>query len=260
MAPDCPITEDELNALVDDQLCGRDQRRVAAHVAACQACSEFVGGTLASKRLLAARGHELEPPACSWDDLVAALDATDRVARTSREARRRREWVSVPALAGVGVILIAVALVWTGRYRESHSQGASFVQAHLDAAGLSARIAATPRNVHDVVTPVPGGAYWQGVARSYIPLGGELVEHTLFRVDRTPISEFLVPIRQFERTGLEPAHFDGAWYMVRAERAGSVVAWEDRGMVRMLVGCVGIDEMLSLAAARRERVPLAGGM
>jgi hypothetical protein len=260
MTPNCTMTDDELNALVDNQLAGRDQRRVATHVAACRFCSEFVGGTLASKRLLAVRGQELEPPAGSWQDLVGALDTADRVAHSSAQARPAYSLGSTPSLAIAGVALIALALVWTSRLTGPGGQGPVFVKAHLAAAGISAGWSGTPSVTHDVVTPTPGGAVWQGVSRSLIPVGGEFVEHTLYRVDRTPVSEFVLSSRCFDHKGLRPIRYDGGHYLVRAEQYGSVVAWEDRGTVRVLVGHVGADELLSLAAVRRLKVPAMRGM
>jgi anti-sigma factor RsiW len=267
MAPDCPLnsecslTEDDLNALVDDQLSGRDQRRVAAHVACCRTCSELVGSTLASKRLLAARGQELEPPAESWQDLVGALDDTDRVARSASQPRRWHNLGSAPALAIAGIALVALALVWTSRMNGPGGQGQVFVKAHLAVAAMTATWPSSPGVAHDVVTPTPGGAVWQGLSRSFMPVGGEFVEHTLYRVDRTPISEFVLSSRCFDRAGLRPVHYeDGARYLVRAEQYGSVVAWEDRGTIRVLVGRVGADELLSLASSRRLRVPAMRGM
>jgi hypothetical protein len=260
MAPDCHMTEDELNALVDDQLAGRDQRRVAGHVASCASCSEIVGGTLAGKRLLAARGQELEPPAESWRDLLVALDTTDRVAHSTGHVQRWHGLGSAPSLAIAGVALIALALVWTSRLAGPGGQGQSFVKAHLAVAGMAAGLSGGTGATHDVVTPMPGGAQWLGVSRSFIPVGGEFVEHTLYRVDRTPISEFVLSARCFDGSGLRPIRYEGAHYLVHAESYGSVVAWEDRGTVRVLVGRVGADELLSLATSRRLRVPALRGM
>jgi len=74
MSEHCPITEEQVGCLVDGELTGQEQRRVAAHVSVCEHCSALAGRILAGKRFLSASSPEVDPPAGSWDRLVVALD------------------------------------------------------------------------------------------------------------------------------------------------------------------------------------------
>lgn len=259
MRPDCSITEDDVNALVDDELCGREQRRVAAHVSGCPHCSALAGVTLAGKRLLGARSQPVDPPAHSWEHALAALDEVDGVARATRPTRSSRMLHTAPALAACGILLIVGALTWRSRTTEGVGDGPAFVRHHLAAASMV--IPGGGSSVQEVVTPRPGGAAWIPVARWLFPLNGEFVDHTLYRVDRTRISEFIVSSHVFDSTGLRRAVLRGGGvYRVRSEPGGSVVAWESSGLTHVLVGRTGVTDLLSLAASRRSRGPLMRSM
>lgn len=259
MRPDCPITEDDINALVDDELRGREQRRVAAHVVACPDCRGTAGATLAGKRMLGAKGQPLDVPVGSWDRLATALDQADRVAVAMHTAPRGRTFPLVPALAACGIMLIVAAAAWHNRAGNTRSHVAQFVRSHEAACALILR--APQLAVHDVVVADPGRASWVPVARWLIPLNGEIVDHTFYRVGPTPISQFVVSTRACDSDGLEPIRTtSGTRYLVRAEQGGSIVAWETGGLVHVLVGRIGPNQLLTLAEARRAQGPTMRSM
>lgn len=257
MTSACPITEEEISALVDGELVGREERRVAAHVAVCAECSVRAGALFAGKRLLAIRSHAIEPPHALWDHLVASLDEVDGMARasvTGAPRRGSRPWGSAPALAGLGCILILAALFWRGVATRDVGHGALFLNAHLAACSRFTDAGVLP-NVSDVVAPGFTATTWDPVARNVFSLDGQFVEQTLYRVDHTPISEFVLLARAFDARGLRAVHYNGATYLVSARRCGSVVAWDMAGMMRVLVGRTRPDELLALADTRRATAP-----
>ena len=259
MRPDCTITEDDINALVDDELRGREQRRVAAHVAVCPDCRGIAGATLASKRMLGAKGQPLDVPLGSWDRVARALDEADSVATAMHAASRGRAFPLVPALAACGIVLIVAAAAWHSRAGNARGDGVQFVRSHEAACALLLR--APHLAVHDVAVANPGRASWAPVARWLTPLNGEFVDHTFFRVGSTPISQFVVSTRAFNPDGLETIRTAGGTrYLVRAEQTGSVVAWETGGLMHVLVGRIGPNQLLALADARRAQGPTVRSM
>ncbi|MCE5218864.1 zf-HC2 domain-containing protein [bacterium] len=253
MSPECPITEDEINALVDGETSGREQKRIAAHVVTCPICSAVAGGTLASKRLLGARAQPVEAPAGSWERMLSALDAADGVRRATCVHGSHWRFDTTQALAFAGLLLI-VAGVWHSYGLQSASRYSSvFLRTH--SAAFSNLRASTPPmpNVRDVVTPSPGGVQWVPVARALFPLEGELAEHTLYRVDRTPISEFVVSPKILHSCGLTPVRYRDVEYSVRSDPRGTMVAWQSAGVTYILVGRTGPSDLLALASARRSQ-------
>ena len=255
MSPDCPITEDEINALVDGELATREQRRVAAHIVTCSGCSEAAGGLLAEKRLLSARSQQVEPPAALWAGVAATLDTLDGLARASRPVRRVRTFGSVLGLASLGCLLIVGTLVWRGHLGPDLGQGAVFARAHMLACQRVIGAGDAP-NVSDVVAPSLGVSQWEPLQRAVFSLEGQFVDHTLYRVNRTPISEFVLAAQTLRLQGVSTVRYDGATYLVHGEPGGSVVAWQAGGVARVLAGRVKAPELLYLAAGRRAAVPL----
>ncbi|MBP8951069.1 MAG: zf-HC2 domain-containing protein [Armatimonadetes bacterium] len=253
MSEHCPITEEQVGCLVDGELTGQEQRRVAAHVSVCEHCSALAGRILAGKRFLSASSPEVDPPAGSWDRLVVALDDTDSLARAMQPQKTRSlDWRSVPALAACGLLLIVSALVWRSQSSEAAGMGPIFVRQHLAAEASFSRAASTAGNVYDVVTSRPGNPTWVPIARRLFPMGGKFVDHTLYRVDdRAKISEFQFPADLFDRSGLGAVSYGSAQYWVRAERGGSVVAWETSGLMHVLVARTDATDLLGLAAHHR---------
>jgi len=256
MPSDCPITEDEINALVDGELAGREQRRVAAHIVTCSGCSEAAGGLLAEKRLLSARSQAVETPSDLWARVAVTLDTLDGLAKASRPpARRPVALGSTPALATIGCLLIVGALVVRSQLPAGMGQGAMFARAHLAACQRAVGGGDVP-SVSDVVAPGLGLGSWDAVERAVFSLNGQYVEHTLYRFNRTPISEFVLATQALSLQGVTSVRYDGAVYLVRGEPGGSLVAWEAGGIARVLAARVKVPELLSAAAARRAVVPL----
>jgi anti-sigma factor RsiW len=259
MRSECPITENDIHALVDGELTARETRRVATHVVACPKCSALAGGTLAGKRLLSPRTQAVEPPADSWQRVVSALDDADSTVRNiSWTSRRRLHFDSVPALAVAGLMLLVGAGVWQLNLNYSAGRGsAQLVRAHI-AACTNLSLGAPTRSgggAREVVTPTPGTARWAPVARALFPVNGELAEQTLYRVDRTPVSEFVMSPRAFQRFGLTHARYRDGEYWYSSDRNGSVVAWESGGITHILVGRAGPADLLGLASSRRAQAP-----
>ncbi len=249
----CPITNDHINQLVDGELSGREQRRVAAHVAHCAECSSVAGRILATKAYVGARSPEVEPPAGSWQRLVATLDEADGVAQATASKPRVRRFGAVPALAASGLLLIMAAGAW-----RSHCVGQQagmtqmLVRHHMAAELRFSNATGTRAQVYGVVTPRPFNNEWAPVARWLIPHAGQFVDHTLYRLDdRGRVSEFLIPADTFGTTGLRPVAYGGTRYWVRAERSGSIVSWEHAGIYHVLVARTNAAELMSLAASHR---------
>lgn len=259
MHPDCPITEDDVNALVDNELRGREQRRVAAHVAVCPDCGATAGASLAAKRVLGAKGQPLEVPVGSWERLRGALDQADSVAVAMRAQPRGRSLPLVPALAACGLLFIIGAVAWHNRAGTDTGHGALFVRNHEAASALMMR--APQLAVHDVTVGNASRATWAPVGRWLMPFNGEFVDHTFFRVGRTPISQFIVSSQAFDAGGLDSIRTpDGSRYLVRVEQGGSVVAWEAGGLMHVLVARIGPNQLLALAEARRAQGPTMRSM
>ena len=259
MSEDCQVSGEEINALVDDELCGREQRRVAAHISTCRRCSCTTGGTLAAKRLLGARSMPVDPPPALWPRVASALDQADGVAQASKAssqaARPARRLTGVPALAGVGLVLIAGALAWRTWAFEPSRRAAPFLHAHAE------MLAASSGNVGNglgnaVSVGRPGSTTWEPLGSELQPFDGAFVAHTLYRVQRMLVSEFIVSSQSFSSSGLSRDEYDGVGYLVAEDRGVSLVAWESRGITSVLVGRVGRGEMLSLASVRRAQAPL----
>ena len=261
MPPDCPITEEEISALVDDELCGREQKRVAAHVAACPDCRDLAGEALAGKRLLGVRSRPVDPPTESWQGIITTLDAADGIARAATPQRRQSRPGSVPALAGLGLVLIAGAMLCRHRAVGSATENGFFVRAHAE---VMARYHGSPDwstpgpLTQDVVSPAPQSrdTTWLEVARVLHRFRGEFLHQTLYRVGRTPISEFTLSSKAFDAGEMSPTDYErDADFLLRASRNGSVVAWQSAGSTHVLVGRTSPNELLALATARRAQTP-----
>lgn len=257
MRSECPITETDIHALVDGELTAKEARRVATHVVACPACSALAGSTLAGKRLLSPRTQEVDPPADSWQRVLAALDEADATARTmSWRARPRWKLDSVPVLAVAGILLLIIAGVWQLNLTYSGARASSqLLRAHIAACSNLSFGVPTPGGAREVVTPTPGAARWAPVARALFPVNGELAEQTLYRVDRTPVSEFIMSPRAFQRFGLTHARYRDGEYWYSSDPNGSLVAWEAGGITHVLVGRAGPADLLGLASSRRAQAP-----
>ena len=252
MSENCPISEEQVGCLVDGELTGQEQRRIAAHVSSCEHCSSLAGRILAAKRFLSAASPEVEPPAGSWDRLAIALDGADSVARAMQPTKRSVDWRSVPAMAACGLLLIFSALVWRAQSMDSGGMGPVFVRHHLTAESSLSRSFAPSASVYDVVTSRPGNPTWTPIARRLFPMSGKYVDHTLYRVDdRAKVSEFQFPAQLFDPSGLQPVSYGTGQYWVRGERSGSVVAWEISGLMHVLVARTDAHDLLSLAAHHR---------
>jgi anti-sigma factor RsiW len=258
MRPDCIITEDDINALVDNELTGREQRRVAAHVASCPECSVIAGGALAAKRMLGVRMQPVDPPAASWQTIASALDEVDQVAHATFQPSARPFWRRMPVGAAIGIALMLGAVAMHLNRTVTPSQDAFFARAHSVLAMNT--LSSGARNTQDVVTPSPGGVRWDPVARSLMSVNGEIVEQTLFRVDRAPISQFVMSAAAFDRRRHEKVDFGGRRYYVGVSQQGSLVAWESRGIITALVARTDPRELIALASGRQARTPITGGM
>lgn len=248
----CPISEEQICSMVDGQLSGREQRRVAAHVATCPDCSVLAGQVLASKRFLGAKAPEADPPAHAWRHIVVALDQVDATRRAAGVPERRWTLGGAPALAACGVLLIVAAGVWRAQMVDPAGLGPTLARHHLAAEASFSRMAGGAGDLYDVVTVRPGKATWVPVARRLFAYGGHHVDHTLYRVDdRAKISEFVLPSEAFDLRGFQQTKAAGRDYWVRAERGGSVVAWNQLGVVRVLVARTDAGELLSLAASHQ---------
>jgi len=259
MRPECDITEDELNALVDNELTGREQRRVAAHIVGCESCSAMLGGILAGKRLLSVKMQPVDPPASSWTMISANLDEIDSLAHATRPITAAFNLRRVPALAVVGVLLMLVATVMHLQRLSQPVPGIQFARAHMALASNAMRFGGSS-NTQDVVTSAPGKVTWEPIARALMPIKGEIAEHILYRVDRTPISQFILSAQAFSRRGLQLVDYNGSRFFVGGDAHGALVAWESRGMVTILVGRNNPAELLNLAMTRQGQHRISGGM
>lgn len=256
MRPQCPVTEDELNALVDGELCGREQGRVSAHVLCCDDCRSLVGQTLATKRLMGVRSQALDPPTGSWETLLTAMDEVDGMARATTYGPPARRLDSVPLLAAAGLVVMVVAAGWLYLGGRHAVQAVQFVRTHAAACSDLAPGVAMAR-FGDVTAPRADGMVWVPVARTLFPVDGQVFEQTLYRVDRTAVSELLLSASAFSSDGLTPVRASGADYLVGVEHSGSVVAWRSGAMVRVLVSRTAPQDLLAMAVARRAQIPLA---
>lgn len=263
MRPECPVTEDDIQSLVDEELPGRKQRQVAAHVIGCSRCSQAVGAQLAGKRLLGASGQEVDVPAGSWERVLAEMDLVDGVAKCAVGERPDRRRLTMPSLAAAGLLLAFAVWGWQARSAPPPGSAALFARAHEAAWREFAPIgsAGDPSawaDVSEVTTPRPDGIRWVPVARALIPLDGEIVEQSLYRVDRTPVSEFVLPSHSFSANGFVDVNVKGAHFLCRTERGGlwSLVAWQSDRVTNVLVGRTRVEELLVLAASRRACTPL----
>jgi anti-sigma factor RsiW len=263
MRPHCPVTEDELSSLVDDELSGRAQRRVASHAVNCPHCAQMLGSLLAGKRFLSARGQPVDVPAGSWQRLIAEIDRADGLARTATMDPLRPRRSYLPALAAAGLVLLLGVWGWQSRHAPPPASPGLFARAHEAAWGQFAPIGATRNpgawaDVSEVTTPRSVGTQWVPVARALMPLRGQIIEQSLYRVDRTPVSEFVLPSETFSPRGYSEVRVNGAPFLCRTEGGGSysLVAWEAGRITNVLVGRTHIQDLLLLAATRRAQVPL----
>ena len=80
LGSDCERFADALAAMVDGALEPRDRRRVAAHLAGCEACRELLAD-LQAIRSLAATLEPIEPPARVWHDVRRRITAKEHAPR-----------------------------------------------------------------------------------------------------------------------------------------------------------------------------------
>jgi len=218
---------------------------------------------LAGKRLLGASGQEVDVPAGSWERLVAEIDRADGLARSAGGQRRERRHVAMPVFAVAGLLLVLAAWGWQACTAPPPGSAALFARAHEAAWAAYAPISSSGRssawtNVSEVTTPRSDGLEWAPVVRALIPLDGEIVEQSLYRVDRIPVSEFVLPSQCFSARGFADVNENGAHFLCRTEGGGpwSLVAWQSDRVTTVLVARIHVKELLTIAAGRRACTPL----
>ncbi len=287
--PNCPITEEQLNGLVDRELSDVDTRTVAMHVVACGWCARIVGQLTASEALLRTPlPHERRDAVFSadfWTRLSERLDDVDNVVRATSPGApapvaagtamglavaRRATPSHAPQLAAAAVLLLIcaiaarhVGLSWFHGVGPAHLVGV-----HESAVALASRpvpvapaSALTPVSIGGNPLMVSPAAQRSNTVRmvdldgtpavcSVVGSGGRPV--TLISTGRGAIS--LRGMRQL-------AGSDGRYYF-SAQPDGSVVVVDVDGdnVWRAAVGRVGLDDLLTLMSQVSAHTGYEGSM
>ncbi len=286
--PNCPVSEEQLNGLVDRELGDADTRTVALHVVRCGWCARIVGQLTASEALLRTPlMHERKdavPSRAFWSRLSERLDDVDSVVRATSPgsaepatagtrvgliaAARRATPPYLPHLAAAGILILfsAVALQRAGLAWFQGVGPAHLVQVHRNAvAEASAPAPAFSMSAFapasaGVVTSTPTGSPQVSTVR-VVDLDGTPAICSVLGSAGRPVTVISTGKGAINLRGMQQlAAFDGR-YHVSIQPDGSVVMVEAHGeMWRAAVGRLGPHDLLTLMSRIPARVGYDGSM
>jgi anti-sigma-K factor RskA len=141
-----------------DELTGSDRQELEGHLDGCAACRRELQALRADLGLLGLSTSGPQPPARSKDRLMRAIAAEPRGVSSSSAPARRSLWATlVPAMAVLGLLLVAFVLVRNNSYM--HDQIAELAghnrdQAiQLDRLNEEMRLLTAPDAVHVSLNP-----------------------------------------------------------------------------------------------------------
>ncbi len=273
--PNCPVSEEQLNGLVDRELSDVDTRTVAMHVVACGWCARIVGQLTASEALLRTplpyERKDAAPSTDFWARLSDRLDDVDNVVRATSPGApapvaagtrmglllaRRSTPSYVPQLAAAGVLILLctiaarhVGLAWSqgvgpARLVHVHQNAVAAASAPAAMASTGSLRPVTVGGNALVLSPVSQRSNMvrmvdlEGAPAVCSVVGSAGRPVTLISTGRGAIS-----LRGMQQL----AGFDGRYHF-SVQPDGSVVMVDVHGekMWRAAVGRVGPDDLLTL--------------
>lgn len=277
--PNCPVSEEQLNGLVDRELSDADTRAVAMHVVACSWCARIVGQLTASEALLRTplpyERKDAAPTTGFWTRLSERLDDIDSVVRATSPglptptgagprmalvAVRRSVPSYVPHMAAAGVLIVLcalaarhVGLTWFQGVGPAH-----LVYVHQNAVAAASAPApmAASMTASGSLTPVsiggrsPGGSTLSQRRNTVrmVDLDGTPAVCSVLGSAGRPVTVISTGSGAINLRGMQQlAGFDGR-YRFSVQPDGSVVMVDVQGekMWRAAVGRVGPDDLLTL--------------
>jgi hypothetical protein len=290
--PTCPVSEEQLNALVDEELCEGDTRSVAMHVIKCGWCARTVGQLTASEALLRTplpyERKDAVPSGDFWDRLGERLDDVDTVMRaTSPEleatgsdpgvfsslrmglaaAARRARPSYLPHLAAAGLLLLALAFAvqQAGLAWFEGVGSARLVQVHRDAVAASAP---TPSPATSALTPVSlsgnagsSASNAQGASFHVVDLDGTPAVCSVLGSAGRPVTVISTGKDAISLRGMQELSGYNGRYHFQALPDGSMVMVDVSGeMWRAAVGRVGPHDLLTLMSRLPAQTGYEGSM
>ncbi len=110
----CPLSQEQLTAFLEEDLPAEHMRRLARHIMACPHCSEVLGRLRAAQTVIEIPDpseESITAPPELWDRVNSRLDEVDRLMQATPCVEEHPPRPYPYRLVGVGVALIVLAVV-----------------------------------------------------------------------------------------------------------------------------------------------------
>jgi hypothetical protein len=228
----CPLSEEQLTAFLDNELPDPQARQLARHIMACPQCSRVLGRLNAADALLrlpSVDRDEVPAPenvpdlsSTFWPTLKGRLDAVDQLINATDGVSRKRQRSGLMrlALAGAAIVLAAVITQQLMLNSMSGLQPEQLVQMHagyVPSAPLS-----NPQAGHAQVALGSPDAF-QPAPPTMIDIDGTPALWSQYLVDGRAVSVLHTARNAVNLRDMQPITADGKRYHLSQNPAGSVL-------------------------------------
>jgi len=180
--------EEQLSALLDDELELSEKRAVALHVAHCPSCARTLGELYAVHALLQPPQSVQAPlPRGFWRGVQARLNEIDGLIRATELLRVQPRPLLSPRVLTAAAAMLILGVIFRLYWQNSHIQPTQLTRLHL-AASLGPY---DPGQTQAVGARL--NERWQPISYSVVNLKGVSALQTIYLVDGLPVSVFRLP-------------------------------------------------------------------
>lgn len=234
---DCPISQDEFGEFIEGAMPLDDAREIANHVLSCDVCARILGRVTAVETVIGLPDLSDSYPELSadfWPRLRERLDEVDRlVEATSVEQSRSRRSLPALVIAGVALIVIAVAV-------QHFVVGSVSPMAPDELVTMHARaMASMPSNT----APVGRSTTTVGMQDSEMFHGPQMIElqgspalYWNYRISGQPVSVIFTTSNSIALDEMGEIRVNGRRYHLLQSEWGSILVDDSEDLWRVVVG------------------------